>query len=128
MTHPGLPDFWGYIIWVFMIVLGLWALFKPAPEVISPKHINLAHIKLMQPLVKLLTTSRWPLLVIKAIVVCFFILVIIAGLSGTPIPERNIATVLTWNIWWAGLIIFHLLSWFRMVCRVPMGYISQLIC
>ena len=24
---------------------------------------------------------------------------------GTRIPERNIATVLTWNIWWTGLII-----------------------
>ncbi|MDH5391750.1 MAG: 4Fe-4S binding protein [Gammaproteobacteria bacterium] len=43
--------------------------------------------------------------ILKLITVAFFLLVIYAGLMGTPVPERNIATVLTWNIWWAGLII-----------------------
>jgi polyferredoxin len=103
--HPGLPDFWGIIVWGFMIALSLWALFKPPAEVIAPTHINLAKIKFIKPLVELLTRSRWPLQLIKIIVVGLFLLVIIAGLEGTPIPERNIATVLAWNIWWAGLII-----------------------
>ena len=55
---------------------------------------------------------------LKITVVCLFILVIAAGLSGSQIPERNIATVLTWNIWWAGLIIsvFFLGSAWCAVC------------
>jgi len=105
VTHPGLPDFWAYIVWGFMIVLTLWALFKDAPEIISSKSLSLADIKSVQPLLRFLTTSFWPLLFLKVVSVSFFILVIVAGLEGTPIPERNIATVLTWNIWWAGLII-----------------------
>jgi len=34
-----------------------------------------------------------------------FLLVIAAGLWGTAIPERNLATVLTWNLWWSGIVI-----------------------
>jgi len=110
VTHPGLPEFWGIIIWVFMMALSLWAIFqwssnKRASETLSSKHFSLAHIKSLQPIVKFITTSAWPLLILKIISVAFFALVIYAGLNGTPIPERNIATVLTWNIWWAGLII-----------------------
>jgi len=105
VTHPGLPEFWGYIIWVFMLALALWAVFKPVPGSISAKHISLASIKSIQPVVQFLTRSREILLFLKIIAVSFFLLVIYAGLNGTPIPERNIATVLTWNIWWAGLIV-----------------------
>jgi len=105
VTHPGLPEIWGYIVWCFMIVLTLWALLKDAPETISLKHISLSKIELLQPSIKLLTTSPWILLFLKLVVISLFLLVIIAGLEGTPIPERNIATVLTWNIWWAGLIV-----------------------
>ena len=37
-------------------------------------------------------------------VVLAFIAVIVAGLIGSQEPGRNIAPVLTWNIWWIGLI------------------------
>jgi len=39
-------------------------------------------------------------------VVAAFVLVIVAGLIGNQDPSRNIAPVLTWNIWWMGLIFF----------------------
>lgn len=39
-------------------------------------------------------------------VVALFVLVIVAGLIGNQDPSRNIAPVLTWNIWWMGLIFF----------------------
>jgi ferredoxin len=38
-------------------------------------------------------------------VAALFLLVIAAGLYGTPVPERNLATTLTWSLWWAGLIV-----------------------
>jgi polyferredoxin len=52
-----------------------------------------------------LTSSPWPLLALKLVTVILFLLIIVAGLYGTPIPERNIATAVTWNLWWAGLIV-----------------------
>lgn len=39
-------------------------------------------------------------------VVALFALVIAAGLFGNQDAGRNIAPVLTWNIWWMGLIFF----------------------
>lgn len=39
-------------------------------------------------------------------VVFLFLLVIAAGLFGSQDPSRNLAPVLTWNIWWMGLIFF----------------------
>jgi ferredoxin len=57
--------------------------------------------------------------------VIFFLTVIVAGLMGTPIAERNFATLLTWNIWWAGLIfsIFFLGSAWCAIC--PWDDIAQ---
>ncbi len=105
MMHPGLPAFWAWSIWGFMFVLSVWALLKKTPGKASPKKISLAKISILKPWIKFLSRSPLPLLFLKIISVSFFILVIYAGLNGTPIPERNIATVLTWNIWWAGLIV-----------------------
>lgn len=36
--------------------------------------------------------------------VSIFLLIIIAGLYGAQIPGANIATVVTWTIWWGGVI------------------------
>lgn len=43
---------------------------------------------------------------LQAPVVALFLLVIAAGLFGNQEAGRNIAPVLTWNIWWMGLIFF----------------------
>jgi polyferredoxin len=37
-------------------------------------------------------------------VVLLFLLVVAAGLLGNPAPDRNLAPVLTWTIWWATLV------------------------
>jgi len=76
-----------------------------AAEKKTSKHFNLINIKFIRPVLMFITSSPWPLFFLKIISVSFFILVIYAGLKGTPIAERNIATVLTWNIWWTGLIV-----------------------
>jgi hypothetical protein len=52
-----------------------------------------------------MTTRHWPLLIVRLIVAAVFLLIIAAGLSGSQIPERNIATLFTWNIWWTLVII-----------------------
>ncbi|HEB56279.1 MAG TPA: 4Fe-4S binding protein [Gammaproteobacteria bacterium] len=118
MTHPGLPEPWGYIVWGFMLVLGVWSLTAKVPQELQRRTLNLEAFWLIRPLVRFMLHSPWPLRLLKLVVVGLFLLVIIAGLYGTPIAGRNLATVLTWNIWWAGLIvsIFFLGSAWCAVC------------
>ena len=120
MTHPGLPELLAYVIFGFMFLLVLGIFLK-----IDFSRFNFGFIKnntilpkSVSSFITFITQSRWLLFVIKLIVVALFLLVIYSGLMGTPIPERNLATVLTWNIWWAGLIlsIFFLGSAWCAVC------------
>lgn len=48
--------------------------------------------------------SRWFQPAVQIPVVLGFLGVIVIGLVGSQDPGRNIAPVLTWNIWWIGLI------------------------
>jgi ferredoxin len=41
----------------------------------------------------------------QLVVVALFALVIAAGLFGNQLPTKNIAPLLTWTIWWCGLVL-----------------------
>lgn len=105
MTHPGLPLIWSIVILLCMVFLTCQSLVISTQSGNTPFTKSFAEIPAIAQLVNFMTTSIWPLLVLKIVVTVIFLLIILAGLFGTPIAERNIATVLTWNIWWAGLII-----------------------
>jgi len=117
MMHPGLPIAWALITLVCALALSIWALFTPRHALVSlPKHVTRRGMGYR--LASMFVTSRWPILTLKLATVSLFLLVITAGLYGTPIPARNIATVLTWNLWWSGLIlsVFFLGSAWCAVC------------
>jgi polyferredoxin len=118
MTHPGLPDYWGLIIIGFILITVIWALLRPTPARIRTAVFSLANIPFIGNGISRLIANHWILLSLKALMVGFFLLIIIAGLFGTPIAERNIATVLTWNLWWSGLVfsVFLLGSAWCAVC------------
>lgn len=105
MTHPGLPVEWVMIAAIFMLLLTIRVLYQPAQSTLTLTNIGLMQLPVVSNVIRFLTRSLWPLILLKLIMVLIFLLIITAGLFGTPIPERNIATVLTWNIWWAGLIV-----------------------
>ena len=105
MTHPGLPIGWSITVCLLMAVLTIRAIFIPVTSGGQAYYVKLINLPLLGPIVRFLTASPWPLVLLKTIMAGLFLLIIIAGLVGTRIPERNIATVLTWNIWWTGLII-----------------------
>jgi YHS domain-containing protein len=42
--------------------------------------------------------------VLRSVFVVIFLLIIAAGLFGSQLPSKNIAPILTWTIWWGGLI------------------------
>jgi polyferredoxin len=53
---------------------------------------------------------RWPPLVfvLRALTVALFLLIIAAGLFGHQSPAMNVAPLLTWTIWWVGLVFLVL--------------------
>ncbi len=118
MVHPGLPIWAGAVVASAVLLGSGLALFSAPPTRVRAWHLELARVPLIGAWIRWLTTSPWPLLALRFIVVGFFLVVIVAGLYGTPIPERNLATALTWNLWWAGLIIsvFFLGSAWCAVC------------
>lgn len=75
------------------------------------------------PLLRKLITARWPQLIVRGIALGVFILVILAGLFGTPVGNQNLSIVLIWIAWWAVLILilvpFLGRSWCS-VCPLPL--------
>ncbi len=66
-----------------------------------PNRLNLLDWRV----VRWLVTSRPFRFALQLIVVSLFFLVIAAGLFGNQNPAMNIAPVLTWTVWWGGLVI-----------------------
>ena len=118
MTHPGLPLEWGIAVCVFMFTMTLWTMLTPVSGTGPGAYIRIVKLPLLGSLIRFASAGPWPLLILRFIMTGLFLLIIVAGLAGTLIPERNLATVLTWNIWWTGLIIsvFFLGSAWCAVC------------
>lgn len=118
MTHPGLPNEWLWLAMAVMSLSVLWMVLRLPARTATRAFINIERIPVLGQLAGLFSSSPWPLLILKFISVALFLMVIAAGLFGTPIPERNLATTLTWTVWWAGLIItvFFLGSAWCAVC------------
>jgi polyferredoxin len=104
MTHPGLPWEWVMLVLALMFGLTLWGMTAKRRSSESA-YINFNQIPLVGDFFSFISRSPIILISLKLLMVGLFILIIAAGFWGTAIPERNLATVFTWNIWWAGLII-----------------------
>ena len=102
MVHPGLPAGWVVFIFISMLLIGLrYAFFysRKSEEAKSFKY------PFFNKIIKPFITRPWLIVSLRLFAATVFLVVIYAGLFGTPIPEKNIATVLTWTIWWSGVII-----------------------
>ncbi len=118
MMHPGLPPSWAALVGVAVVVLSLRTLAALRKSAVEPQVRRAAHSAPGTIMRHVAALAPWLLLLLKIALVALFLLIVAAGLFGTPIPERNLATVLTWNIWWAGLIltIFFVGSFWCAVC------------
>ncbi|MCP4934448.1 MAG: 4Fe-4S binding protein [bacterium] len=110
LIHPGLPSGWGMFVWASMAMIVAWGIYTPTTAKVSDPY----QAKSQWPLGTLpgfgriahyLTGSPYLITALKFITVALFLIVIWAGLAGTPLSERNLATVLTWNLWWSGVIV-----------------------
>jgi polyferredoxin len=104
MTHSGLPTLWVAVIWISMFILASRMFWMPERET-PGLHRGATWQALLPSGLRWFAAQRWLLRTLKMCFVLAFALIIIAGLFGTTIPQRNLATVVTWNVWWAALII-----------------------
>ncbi|MCP4492204.1 MAG: 4Fe-4S binding protein [Gammaproteobacteria bacterium] len=127
MMHPGLSSLWLSLILLCMTAITIKAFIHFSPTRQYFGTFSLVKLPIVGRLLNRFASNVSVLITLKLIVLALFILVIVAGFIGTPIAEKNIATVLTWNIWWAGLV-FSILVMGSAWCAVcPWDFIAQLL-
>ena len=71
---------------------------------------------------KWLLVSRWPLFLLRVVMLAGFVLTIVAGLVGSPVGSHNFAIIFVWIAWWTFLkliaIPFGGRAWCA-VCPIP---------
>jgi len=118
MVHPGLSAGWVIIVLAAMLLISLRFSLSSAAQGGQVKSVSLSRWPLFQSILKPVLTRPWVLSGLKLFSAAVFLLVIYAGLFGTPVAERNIATVLTWTVWWSAVIasIFFVGSAWCAIC------------
>ena len=100
MVHPGLPFAWVIVVLVIGSLMLLRGLLVP-PALAAETHATIAtRLGLQRWFI-----NPWPQTLARLLIAALFLLAIYSGIVGTPVPERNLATVMTWNLWWSGLIV-----------------------
>lgn len=100
---------------VLLILTGLWVLTSLLLYLKGGRSSRDRRIDLMRNgLVRRILKARPFQFILQLPLVFIFLLIILTGLYGSQDPGRNLATVGTWTIWWAGiifLILFMGASW-----------------
>jgi len=82
------------------------AISLPVVQAAAPAWQRSDRIDLLRiPIVSVLFRSRVFRFTVQAVMAFFFLLILAAGLFGNQNPGLNIAPLLTWTIWWAGLVV-----------------------
>ncbi len=79
------------------------------------------------PFVRKLFQSRFLRFSVQAFVVLLFFMIILTGLWGSQHPGRNIAPILTWTLWWAGLVVLILYAGKAFCWACPWDAVSSWI-
>ena len=105
-TMWGIPNWLYYssIAFIMALSFGVFEIGPGHQTDQKPARVNLFGIVGLRRFVKHPLT-RFGL---RLFFVMFFILIIAAGLFGTQISSDNIAPLLTWTIWWGGLVLLIL--------------------
>ena len=110
----GIPE-WLYYTSIIFIMIISFTLFeisrRKGGTLKSPVRFELTKFK---P-VKAFFMSRKIQFMFQGILVFLFLLILFSGFYGNPQPGENIAPILTWNVWWIGLI-FIILFFGKMWC------------
>jgi hypothetical protein len=99
---PGLPP-WLFVSAALLVLVISFVILETRARTVRQRGFRLDILRI--PGVRSLLRHPWFPLVVQLPVVLLFGLVVTAGLFGNPAPERNIAPILTWTIWWASLVL-----------------------
>jgi ferredoxin len=104
-TMWGIPN-WLYSVSVGLVLVLSFGLF----ELYARRRRNAPERKMRVDLLRIpfvASVLRWPpfRFLCQLVFVLLFGLIIIAGLFGNQLAAMNIAPLLTWTIWWGGLVI-----------------------
>ncbi|WP_457665669.1 4Fe-4S binding protein [Thiolapillus sp.] len=105
MLMPGLPSGWVVVAVIAILALTLWAFFLPVAERTASHGIDPTRWPLVGTSIAWLGHTPWILVGLRLLTVWLFLVIVAAGLFGTPMPRQNAATLLTWNLWWSGVIV-----------------------
>lgn len=107
-TMWGIPNWLYYcsIAFILIISFGIFEWLTPDPDKRESKisffpRLPFLNVVWLEKFVQHSATRFF----LRLVVVTLFILVIAAGLFGSQLPAKNIAPLLTWTIWWGGLIL-----------------------
>ncbi|MBF0473764.1 MAG: hypothetical protein HQK93_08540, partial [Nitrospirae bacterium] len=124
MTMAGLPDWLFFagvaamLIISFVVVERLNAAGKPAVDYLK---INLLGSKFLRNLIK----KRYFRFLFQLPTLIVFLFLIYAGIKGHALI--NITPILTWTIWWAGLVLIVLFFGKAWCCICPWDFIASLV-
>ena len=105
MNHPGLPYEWLIIVVPCMLFIFAYNLRTVGASLSVTRNFSFTKLPILGKAIRYLTSQTQVLLFLKVGILSLFVVIIISGLWGSQIAERNLSTVLTWNIWWTGVII-----------------------
>lgn len=105
MVHPGLTAEWVLGAITVMLILSLRTLFFNSGSTQNSKVSSLRAVPILGNKIQQMITRPSVLFSLKVLTASVFLLVIAAGLFGSQIAERNVATTLTWTLWWSGVVI-----------------------
>ena len=111
----GLPSWALYGAMAAAAVITVWGLLHRPAARTSPLGPRL-RLTSLRP-IRWLLTQRFFQPALQLPVVLALGLILWAGFDGTPVPERNLATVLTWTVWWT-LLILDVVLFGRVWCLV----------
>ncbi len=115
-TMEGLPDgvFWGACLAVVLVTA--WSLRRGPGWYAKAAGAWRFDLTSFGPLRRVVSWRAFQFGAQLPFVLALF-LILWAGFFGSPVPDRNIATVLTWTIWWT-LLIVDIVLFGRMWCLV----------
>ncbi|MBF0173692.1 MAG: 4Fe-4S binding protein [Magnetococcales bacterium] len=103
--HPGLPLTYVWSSVILMVGILLWGMWARPPTERPMETYDLSAAPVIGGWVRWLNGTPWPLVTIRVLSVVIFLGVVYAGLFGSPLPERNLATFFVWNLWWPLVVV-----------------------
>jgi len=107
MVHPGLTAEWVLTVLVLMLLMSVWMISARSTSLSRTNLTGLSvyNIPLIGDNLRKIITTPFVLVTLRLFTAGVFLLVIAAGLFGTPLAEKNIATMLTWTLWWSAVVV-----------------------